>query len=83
MNAEEVALADNFSVAGSLNSIKITGTSQQQLAQSTVRFFYLSNARLKWAKNQTNAKQHPEAELSLFKDSSSTKSSKNNGTYEK
>ena len=44
----------------------------------------ISNARMKLAKNQTNAKQHPEAELSLlenFLQSSSTLSSKNNRTY--
>ena len=41
---------------------------------------FISNARLKFAKNQANAKQHPEAELLLFGNysySSSTLSSKN------
>ena len=41
---------------------------------------FISNARLKFAKNQANAKQHPEAELLLFENysySSSTLSSKN------
>ena len=39
---------------------------------------------MKLAKNQANAKQHPEAELLLFENyshSSSTLSSKNNRTY--
>ena len=43
---------------------------------------YISKARLKLAKNQANAKQHPEAELLLFANyshSSSMLSSKNNG----
>ena len=47
---------------------------------------FKSNARLKLAKNQANAKQHPEAELLLFEiysHSSSTLSSKNNRTYSK
>ena len=46
----------------------------------------ISNVRLKWAKNQTNAKQHPAAELLLFENdshSSYTLSSKNNRTYSK
>ena len=41
---------------------------------------------MKLAKNQANAKQHPEAELCLFENysrSSSTLSSKNNRTYSK
>ena len=47
---------------------------------------FLSNARLKLAKNQANAKQHPEAELLLFENYShfsSTLSSKNNRTDSK
>ena len=47
---------------------------------------FISNARLKMAKNQANAKQHPEAELLLFENllhSSSTLPSKINGTYTK
>ena len=47
---------------------------------------YLSNARLKLAKNQANAKQHSEAELLTsenYWDSSSTLSSNNNRTYSK
>ena len=42
---------------------------------------FISNARLKLAKNQANAKQHPEAELLIFENysqSSSMLSSKNN-----
>ena len=45
---------------------------------------FIGNARLKFAKNQANAKQHPEAEPLLFENysrSSSTLSSKNNKTY--
>ena len=41
----------------------------------------MNNSRLQQAKNQTNAKQHSQAELLLFEDysqSSSTSSSKNN-----
>ena len=44
---------------------------------------FIRNARPKLEKNQTNAKQHPEAELLLFENclhSSSTFSSKNNTT---
>ena len=47
---------------------------------------FISNARLKMAKNQANAKQHPEAELLLFENFlhfSSTLSCRNNGTYSK
>ena len=43
----------------------------------------MSNARLKLAKNQANAKQHPEIQLLLFENYAyflSTLSSKNNGT---
>ena len=46
----------------------------------------ISNARLKLAKNQANAKQHPEAELLAFQNnshSSYTLSTKNDGTYSK
>ena len=45
---------------------------------------FISNARLKLAKNQANAKQHPQAELLLFgkySHSSSMLSSKNNRKY--
>ena len=45
---------------------------------------FISNARLKFVKNQTKAKQHPQAELLLFKNYSlfpSTLSSKNNRRY--
>ena len=47
---------------------------------------FITNAKLKLAKNQTNAKQHPEAEFLLFENyshSSSMLSSKNNRTYSK
>ena len=54
------------------------------------RFFksntFISNARLKLAKNQANAEQHPEAELLLLENysySSSTLSCKSNRTYSK
>ena len=46
----------------------------------------MSNASLKLAKNQADAKQHPQAELFLFENyshSSSTLSSRNNSTYSK
>ena len=45
---------------------------------------FISNARVKLAKNQANAKQKPEAELELFENfshSSSMLSSKNKRTY--
>ena len=47
---------------------------------------FISNARLKLAKNQEVAKQHPKAELLLFQNNSHspyTLSTKNNGTYSK
>ena len=47
---------------------------------------FITNARLKLAKNQANAKQRLEAELLLFENhsnSSSMLSSKNNRTYSK
>ena len=47
---------------------------------------FISNVRLKLAKNQGNAKQQPEAELLLFEffsHSSFTLSSKNNRRYSK
>ena len=47
---------------------------------------FMSNARLKLAKNQAKAKQHPKAELLLFENyslSSSTLSSKSNRRYSK
>ena len=45
---------------------------------------FISNTRLKLAKNQASAKQHPDAELLLFENyshSSPTLSSKNNMRY--
>ena len=50
------------------------------------RWMKLFNARLKFENNQTKAKQHPEAELSLLENfllSSSALSSKNNRRYSK
>ena len=47
---------------------------------------FISNARLKLAKNQGNVKQHREAEILLYENyshSSSTLSSKSNRTYSK
>ena len=47
---------------------------------------FISNTRLKLAKNQGKAKQHPQAETLLFENYllfSSTLSSKNNGAYSK
>ena len=47
---------------------------------------FISNTRLKLAKNQANAKQHPQAELLPFENyshSTSTLSSKNDWTYPK
>ena len=65
--------------------------SHKKTTTEYTRFFFISNtfisnARLKSAKNQANAKQHPEAELFLFENYShflSTLSSKNNRTYSK
>ena len=47
--------------------------------------FFISNARLKLAKNQANAKQHPKTKLLLFENYSHSSSmlSKNNRTYSK
>ena len=44
---------------------------------------FISKARLKLARNQANAKQHPEAELENYSHSSSTLLSKNNWIYSK
>ena len=47
---------------------------------------FIRNARLKLAKNQASAKQHPDADILLFENyshSSSTLSSKNNRSYSK
>ena len=59
-------------------------------SQPATRFFisntFISNARLKLAKNQAKAKQHPEAELLLFENYSllsSKLSSKNSRRYSK
>ena len=47
---------------------------------------FMSNAKMKLAKSQPNAKQHPEAKLKLidnYSNSSSTLLSKSNRTYSK
>ena len=51
-----------------------------------IRNTFISNVRLRLAKNQANAKQHPQAELLLFENYSyfsSMLSSKNNKIYSK
>ena len=51
-----------------------------------IRNPFISNGKLKLAKNQANAKQHPEADLLLFENyshSSFILSSKNKSTYKK
>ena len=56
------------------------------LQYASLHAFFISNARLKLAKSQANAKQHPEAKLLTCKNclhSSSTLSSNNNRTYSK
>ena len=53
---------------------------------SLLSYTFIKNAKLKLAKNQANAKQHPEAELLKLKNyshSSSTLSTKDNRTYSK
>ena len=58
----------------------------QQHAFITKSNTFISNPRLKFAKNQANAKQNPEADLVLFENYSSssfTLSSKNNRIYSK
>ena len=50
-------------------SAKYTGVFFAKITRYTLFFIsntFISNARLKLAKNQTKAKQHSEAELSLF-----------------
>ena len=37
-----------------------------ELLHNYIRNTFISNARMKLAKHQANAKQHPEAELLLF-----------------
>ena len=71
-------------------SIRIYLGRQAEVFTWITRFFisntFISNDRLKLAKKQANAKQHPEAELLLFENyshSSYTLSSKNNRTYSK
>ena len=56
---------------------------------SQTRFFisnnFISNARLKWTKDQANFKQHPEAELLIFENYPffSTLSFENSRAYSK
>ena len=51
-------------------SVPLTKMCTQTILKGYTRFFisntFISNARLKLAKNQANAKQHPEAELLQF-----------------
>ena len=57
-----------------------------RLESLTMHAFFISNARLKLAKNEANAMQHHETELWLFENyshSSSTLSSNNNMAYSK
>ena len=68
-------------------SIRIYLGRQAEVFTWMTRFFisntFISNDRLKLAKKQANAKQHPEAELLLFENyshSSYTLLSKNNRT---
>ena len=69
-----------------VNCLLYTITSQHKQASSTlfISNTFISNARLKLAKDQANAKQHPETELLLYENyslSSSSLSSKNNSRY--
>ena len=89
MTAEEIVfLSKKIYFSNFFSCVEIlpkTG-SVWQLHAFFVSNTFISNARLKLAKNQANAKQHPEAELLLFENyshSSSTLSSKNNSTYSK
>ena len=55
-------------------------------AHFLIRNAFIDNAKLKLAKNQATARQHPEAELLLFENYSlslSTASSRNNRIYTK
>ena len=56
------------------------------MSLSPTHILFISNAKLKLAKNQASAKQYPEAELLLFENyshSSSMLSSKNRRIYSK
>ena len=74
-----------------LNKTSGRSSSKKFTKESQVHAFCISNTfisyvRLKLAKNQANAKQHPEPELLLFENysySSSMLSSKINNTYSK
>ena len=70
--------------------LQLLRTSSPEMFYKIHAFFisntFIGNARIKLAKNQANAKEHPEAELWLFENysySSSTLSSKNDRTYSK
>ena len=74
----------------SINHLLIKETLFEAVQENIHAFFihntFISNARLKLAKNQANAKQHPEVQLLLldiYADSSYTLSSRNNGRYSK
>ena len=74
----------------SINHLLIKETLFEAVQENIHAFFihntFISNARLKLAKNQANAKQHPEVQLLLldiYADSSHTLSSRNNGRYSK
>ena len=57
-----------------------------QLRAFFISKIFIGNAKLKFAKNQANVKQHLEVKLLLFENYphfSYTLSSKNNGTYSK
>ena len=89
MTAEEIVfLSKKIYFSNFFSCVEIlpkTG-SVWQLHAFFVSNTFISNARLKLAKNQANIKQHPKVELWLFENyshSSSTLSSKNNSTYSK
>ena len=63
---------------------RFIGESVKEIHAFFISNTFISNGRLKLAKNEANAKQHTEAELLLFGNyshSSSTLSFKNNRTY--
>ena len=64
----------------------VTPLSRDQVHAFFISNTFISNARLKKAKTQAKAKQHPEAYFLLlenYSDSSTTFSSKNNKRYSK
>ena len=66
---------------GVFNQKKLIESYAKIIARFFIKNTFISNARLKLAKNQANAKQHPEAELLLFENYSQP--SKTNRTYSK